>query len=47
MDIPQVLGYTRIAGMPLATGPYTLLLPLLAFKVKAAIHDEAATTAKA
>jgi len=31
MDIPQVLGYTRIAGMPLVTGLYTLLLPLLAF----------------
>jgi hypothetical protein len=31
MNIPQVLGYTRIAGMPIATGLYTLLLPLLAF----------------
>ncbi len=31
MSIPQVLGYTRIAGMPVATGFYTLLLPLLAF----------------
>ncbi|HEY6845418.1 MAG TPA: SulP family inorganic anion transporter [Terracidiphilus sp.] len=31
MNIPQVLGYTRIAGMPLVTGLYTLLLPLLAF----------------
>src|SRR5580700_7939889 len=29
-SIPQVLGYTRIAGMPVATGFYTLLLPLLA-----------------
>ncbi len=31
MDIPQALGYTRIAGMPVITGLYTLLLPLLAF----------------
>ena len=31
MDIPQVLGYAKIAGMPVVTGLYTLLLPLLAF----------------
>jgi SulP family sulfate permease len=31
MDIPQALGYTRIAGMPIVTGLYGLLLPLLAF----------------
>jgi sulfate permease, SulP family len=31
MDIPQVLGYARIAGMPVVTGLYTLLLPLVAF----------------
>ncbi len=31
MNIPQVLGYTRIAGMPVVTGLYTLLLPILAF----------------
>jgi high affinity sulfate transporter 1 len=31
MIIPQVLGYTRIADMPVITGLYTLLLPLLAF----------------
>lgn len=30
-DIPQVLGYTRIAGTPVVTGLYALLLPLLAF----------------
>jgi sulfate permease, SulP family len=30
-DIPQALGYTRIAGMPVVTGLYGLLLPLLAF----------------
>ncbi|HTZ47260.1 MAG TPA: SulP family inorganic anion transporter [Verrucomicrobiae bacterium] len=33
MNIPQSLGYTRIAGMPVITGLYTLLLPLLAFAV--------------
>jgi SulP family sulfate permease len=31
MDIPQVLGYSKIAGMPVVTGLYTLLLPLIAF----------------
>jgi SulP family sulfate permease len=31
MNIPQALGYTRIAGMPVITGLYTLLLPLVAF----------------
>jgi SulP family sulfate permease len=31
MNIPQTLGYTRIAGMPLVTGLYTLLGPLLGF----------------
>jgi high affinity sulfate transporter 1 len=31
MNIPQVLGYTRIAGMPVVTGLYTVLLPLVAF----------------
>jgi len=33
MNIPQVLGYARIASMPLVTGLYTVLLPLLAFAV--------------
>lgn len=31
MNIPQVLGYARIAGMPAVTGLYTVLLPLVAF----------------
>ena len=31
MNIPQVLGYTRIAGTPVVTGLYTALLPPLAF----------------
>lgn len=33
INIPQVLGYARIAGMPVVTGLYTLLLPLIAFAV--------------
>jgi SulP family sulfate permease len=33
MNIPQALGYTKIAGTPIVTGFYTLLLPLLAFAV--------------
>src|ERR1700751_2593345 len=31
LNIPQAMGYARIAGMPVVTGLYTLLLPLLAF----------------
>jgi SulP family sulfate permease len=31
MNIPQAMGYTKIAGTPVVTGFYTLLLPLLAF----------------
>src|SRR6202046_1694413 len=31
VNIPQVLGYARIAGMPVVTGLYTVLLPLVAF----------------
>ncbi len=31
MNIPQSLGYTKIAGTPVITGLYTLLLPLIAF----------------
>jgi len=33
MNIPQVMGYTRIAGTPVVTGLYTLLLPAVAFAV--------------
>jgi sulfate permease, SulP family len=33
MNIPQVLGYARIAGTPVVTGLYTVLLPLIAFAV--------------
>jgi len=33
MNIPQSLGYTKIAGTPVITGLYTLLLPLVAFSI--------------
>jgi len=33
MNVPQVLGYARIAGMPVVTGLYTVLLPIVAFAV--------------
>jgi SulP family sulfate permease len=33
INIPQVLGYTRIAGTPVVTGLYTVLLPLVGFAV--------------
>jgi len=33
MNIPQVLGYTRIAGTPVVTGLYTVLMPLVGFAV--------------
>jgi sulfate permease, SulP family len=31
LAIPEVMGYSNIAGMPVVTGLYTLLLPTLAF----------------
>jgi len=31
LAVPEVLGYARIAGMPVVTGLYTMLLPLVAF----------------
>lgn len=31
LGIPEVMGYATIAGTPLATGLYTLLLPIIAF----------------
>jgi len=33
MNIPQAMGYTKIAGTPAVTGLYTLLLPVVAFAV--------------
>ncbi|MEM5318084.1 SulP family inorganic anion transporter [Paraburkholderia sp. JHI869] len=31
LDIPMMMGYTKIAGTPAVTGLYTILLPLVAF----------------
>ena len=31
LAIPEVMGYTKIAGMPLATGLYTILIPMVLF----------------
>src|SRR6188472_1261887 len=31
LGIPEVMGYTKIAGMPVITGLYTILLPIAAF----------------
>ena len=31
LGIPEVMGYTKIAGTPAVTGLYTILLPLIAF----------------
>jgi high affinity sulfate transporter 1 len=31
LAVPEVLGYARIAGMPVATGLYTLLVPVVVF----------------
>ncbi|MBP2133240.1 high affinity sulfate transporter 1 [Methanomicrobium sp. W14] len=31
LAIPEVMGYTSIAGMPVVTGLYTMLLPMLVF----------------
>ena len=33
LAIPEVMGYTSIAGTPVITGLYTLLLPILAFAI--------------
>ena len=33
LAIPEVMGYTQIAGMPVVTGLYTILLPLIAFAI--------------
>src|SRR3954471_12205468 len=33
LAIPEVMGYTKIAGMPVVTGLYTLLLPVLLFAI--------------
>ena len=33
IGVPEALGYAKIAGMPLVTGLYTMLLPMAAFAV--------------
>jgi high affinity sulfate transporter 1 len=33
LAIPEVMGYTRIAGMPVVTGLYTILLPMAVFAI--------------
>src|SRR4051812_49954376 len=33
LAIPEVMGYTQIAGMPIVTGLYTILLPVFVFAV--------------
>jgi high affinity sulfate transporter 1 len=33
LAIPEVMGYTKIAGMPVITGLYTILIPILVFAV--------------
>ena len=33
IGIPEVMGYTKIAGTPIATGLYTLLLPVIVFAI--------------
>jgi hypothetical protein len=31
LGIPEVMGYTKIAGMPVITGLYTILIPILIY----------------
>src|SRR4051794_3024769 len=33
LAIPEVMGYTKIAGTPVITGLYTILIPILAFSI--------------
>lgn len=33
LAIPEVMGYTKIAGTPVITGLYTILLPMIAFAI--------------
>ena len=33
LAMPEVMGYTKIAGMPVVTGLYTILLPVLVFAI--------------
>ena len=52
LGIPEVLGYAKIAGMPVVTGLYTLLLPMAVFAVLGSsrhlvVAADSATTAQA
>jgi SulP family sulfate permease len=38
LAIPEVMGYTRIAGTPVITGLYTILLPIVAFALLGSSH---------
>ncbi|HEY5424436.1 MAG TPA: SulP family inorganic anion transporter, partial [Ilumatobacteraceae bacterium] len=31
LGIPEVMGYSKIAGMPVVTGLYTILIPIAVF----------------
>src|SRR5579859_4092127 len=33
LGVPEVLGYAKIAGMPLVTGLYTMLLPMAVYAI--------------
>ncbi len=33
LAIPEMMGYTKIAGMPVITGLYTILIPIIAFAI--------------
>src|SRR5512136_1902821 len=33
LAIPEVMGYTKIAGMPVVTGLYTILIPMALFAI--------------
>ncbi len=33
LAIPEVMGYTKIAGMPVITGLYTILIPMALFAI--------------
>ena len=33
LAIPEVMGYTKIAGMPVITGLYTILIPIAVFAI--------------
>jgi len=38
LGIPEVLGYAKIAGMPLVTGLYTMLIPMAVFAILGSIN---------